>query len=115
MQIKNKIIITIIVVSFFIPTSIFFPQMFLVFYLNEYETNSKCNELGGDWDWLNNICEDIPPSICKENNGTRTCGACWREKFPSPWSTILPIACLDACKLSCTFSPQETNASYVWK
>ena len=102
---KIVIIITIIV---FVPISIIFPQVFLVFHLDKFEISDECNSLQGQWDWYSNTCNmyGIYPDgpTCKGLGGRTTCqDLCGDKEFYNPWRLILPEACVDLCSSACEF------------
>lgn len=108
MKTRTKIILVIIIA--FVPTSIFFPQVFLVFHLDEFEISNECNSLNGNWDWINDICNlqqiktDDHDSMCRDVGGTPTCeNTCGAYSVWNPWISILPMGCLDICRAACEF------------
>jgi hypothetical protein len=108
MKIRYKIIIITVIV--FIPVSIFFPQIFLVFHLDKYETNATCDALNGHWDWINDICElydsglNDPNSACLDLGGTFTCAeTCDAYGVWTPWQILFQHPCKLSCPYACEF------------
>ncbi|QLH06493.1 hypothetical protein [Nitrosopumilus ureiphilus] len=112
MKARYKIIILILII--WIPVSLFFPDIFLIFHLDKFETNNKCEKLNGNWDWVNNICElqhngiSDPDLMCIDAGGTPTCATtCGSYNVFNPWSLVLPLGCLDYCKFACEFENEK--------
>ena len=74
-----RIIILIIVISvFLILTQIKDPQgrdlFFYIIYFDRYETNNRCNDIDGYWNWSDNVCIIIGPDIsCERSNNNPIC------------------------------------------
>jgi len=106
MKTRYKIIIISIIA--FVPLSIFFPQVFLVFHLDKFEISDECNSLQGQWDWYSNTCNlsKIYPDgpTCESLGGRNTCqDICGEKEFYNPWITVLPRVCVDLCVTACEF------------
>jgi len=110
---KTRYKITVIAIITFIPISIFFPQIFLVFHLDKFEISDQCNTLNGNWDWINDVCNlqhieiEDHDSMCRDIGGTPTCENTCGAYSVSPWSSILPLGCLDMCRAACEFDGNE--------
>lgn len=105
---KRKYKILIIVIIAFVPISIFFPQVFLVFHLDKFEVSDECNSLQGQWDWYSNTCnlsKSFPDGpTCESEGGRNTCqDGCGEKEFYNPWLFVLPRGCLDICVPACEF------------
>ena len=106
MKTRYKIIIIIIIT--FIPISIFFPQVFLIFHLDKFEISDECNSLQGQWDWYSNTCNlstiyrDGP--TCESKGGRNTCqDLCGEKELYNPWISVFPRACRALCANACEF------------
>ena len=62
--VKTTIIVLVCLSSIFI--SYVFPQVFLIFHLDKYETNDVCDVLDGQWDWYYDLCNLPQDSTDKE-------------------------------------------------
>lgn len=105
---KTRYKITIIALISFIPTSIFFPQVFLIFHLDKFEISDECNSLQGQWDWYSNTCNisRIYPDgpTCESLGGRNTCqDICGEKEFYNPWHYVLPRGCMHLCAPACEF------------
>lgn len=106
MKTRYKIIVITVIV--FIPISIFFPQVFLVFHLDKFEISDECNSLQGQWDWYSNTCNisRIYPDgpTCESLGGRNTCqDLCGEKEFYNPWHYVLPRGCTSVCVSACEF------------
>jgi len=130
---KTRYKIILIAICIFILVSYIFPQFFLIFHLDKYETNVTCDALNGEWDWIYDTCDfsnkcdalngewDLIDNKCvfKSNDfvsheqqcgdlgGTPTCAPCSGNVDYNPWNTILPSGCLDVCISVCKFSQDD--------
>lgn len=130
---KTRYKITIVIIIAFIPISVLFPQVFLVFHLDKYETNATCDALNGNWDWIHDTCDfsnkcdalngnwDLingkcvfksNESIsneqqCEDLGGMPACAPCGGEVYYNPWNAILPSGCLSICIPVCEFSQDD--------
>lgn len=105
---KTRIKISIIAIIVFVPISIFFPQIFLIFHLDKFEISDECNSLQGQWDWYSNTCNlsKIYPDgpTCESVGGRNTCqDLCGKKDFYNPWLPVLPRGCIDLCAPACEF------------
>ena len=105
---KTRYKIPVITVIVFIPISIFFPQVFLVFHLDKFEISDECNSLQGQWDWYSNTCNisRIYPDgpTCESLGGRNTCqDGCGEKEFYNPWHYVLPRGCILLCAPACEF------------
>lgn len=106
MEIKYKIII--IIVLSFVPISIIFPDVFLIFHLDKYETSEKCDAVNGTWNWYYDTCDlgyqnNWEEIQCKDIGAIDSCKPCLAELEYYPWPNLLPWGCLDMCKEVCEF------------
>lgn len=112
---KTRYKIIIVIMCAFLPISFVFPQIFLIFHLDKYETNEICDDVfervNGNWDWFGNKCVIENPglvydnSMCREVGGIPTCDTRCDDQWQwNPWATILPIGCLDVCISACGFN-----------
>lgn len=106
MKTRTKIILIIIIA--FVPISIFFPQVFLVFHLDKFEISDECNSLQGQWDWYSNTCDiskTYPDgSTCESKGGRNTCqDLCGEKEFYNPWISLFPKSCIALCAPACEF------------
>ena len=108
MKIRYKIPIIVLVIS--IPISFLFPHVFLIFYLDKFEFDERCNTLNGNWDWINDICElndsklNDPNSACLDSGGTFTCATtCDAYGIWTPWQILFQHTCKLSCPYACEF------------
>jgi len=116
---KTRYKIAIIATITFVPMSVFFPQVFLVFHLDKFEISDECNTLQGQWDWYSNTCNisKIYPDgpTCESLGGRNTCqDLCSDKELYNPWHYVLPRGCVDLCSSACEFgynsvAPREHN------
>jgi len=105
---KTRYKIIIITIAVFVPLSILFPQIFLIFHLDKFEISDECNSLQGQWDWYDNTC-DLPETYpdgptCKSVGGRNTCqDICGQNKFYNPWLAVFPKSCIALCAPACEF------------
>lgn len=106
---KTRYKILIIICLSFIPISFFFPQVFLIFHLDKYETNEQCDKVNGEWDWIYDTCKldyldrALGRLQCKDIEALPRCEPCYPESAYSPWPRMLSFGCLDMCKEVCEF------------
>lgn len=115
---KSRYKIIIIICLSFIPISIFFPQVFLIFHLDKYETNEICDTLNGTWDWFSNKCFDIgyedhyTSEMCFDSGGNPSCyNKCverWKWNY---WDIVFSVPCHLPCPQACEF----TGKQEIWK
>jgi len=118
MKTRYKIIIVIVCLSF-IPFSMIFPDVFLIFHLDKYETNEICDSIG-EWNWFSDTCKidyNLRDKIECEDIGAKTiCQPCHESEGYSPWPRIMPYGCLDMCRGVCDFSDlmmDKTNQEWT--
>jgi len=101
---KITIIILLCLGSIFI--SYVFPQVFLLFHLDKYETNDVCDILDGEWDWYYDICnlpqDSTDKTHCEDIGGVPECArTCLAELEWNPWKP-LHGGCLAICYPACS-------------
>jgi len=111
MTVKKRYIVLIIILVSFIPISAIFPQVFLIFHLDKYETSQTCDMIQGKWDWFYNTCKPkygihpITEQQCLDINAILVCSPCAPETAYSPFPNMRPWGCLDMCKGTCQLDP----------
>ncbi|MCH9659244.1 hypothetical protein K0U27_11275 [archaeon] len=100
---KTAIIILACLSSIFI--SYAFPQVFLIFHLDKYETNDVCDVLDGEWDWYYDLCnlpqDNTDKEYCEDIGGIPECArTCWAEIEWNPWKP-LHGGCFSICYPAC--------------
>lgn len=117
---KTRYKILIIICLSFIPISIVFPQVFLIFHLDKYETNKICDTLNGKWDWYSNKCVDMKyenhdiMKMCIDFGGSKSCDSRCSDSWGwNYWEIVFPRVCHLICSHACEFiqEPEEWYAS----
>lgn len=107
MKTRYKISITAIVSLTII--SFFVPEVFLIFYLDKFESNDNCNAIGGNWDWINDICEldgiENSDQMCMDAGGVPSCKVHCPRPFGifTPWQLLPIFGCTQPCYPACDF------------
>lgn len=111
MQTRYKIII--IVCLSFILISYVFPQVFLIFHLDKYETNEQCDTLNGTWDWYSDKCVNMEykhhdiEKLCTDLGAKLSCDTRCSDKWEwNYWTPIYPSGCLLSCLVACDFTKE---------
>jgi len=107
---KTRYKIIIIICLSFILISMIFPQVFLIFHLDKYETKEICDTLNGTWDWFSNQCFDMEyenhdvMKMCVDYGGHPSCyNKCIEEWKWNYWKIVFPGACHLPCPQACEF------------
>lgn len=107
---KTRYKIIIIISLSFIPISLLFPQVFLIFHLDKYETSEKCDTLNGTWDWFSDQCVEIKykrndyKKMCVDVGGRESYDErCRDESKWNMWSIIFPRTCFSNFTYTCKF------------
>ena len=110
---KTRYKILILIGLSFIPISFFFPQVFLIFHLDKYETSENCDTLNGTWDWYSNKCVGMEydyhdvNNLCVDLGGKKSCDSRCSDKWQwNYWNYIFPTACHNMCIDACDFTEE---------
>lgn len=107
---KTRYKIFFIVIASLIAISFFVPEVFLLFYIDKFESNENCDAIGGNWDWINDICNldavgtEDADNMCMDNGGLPTCKVHCPRPFGifNPWQ-LLGFGCTLPCYPACDF------------
>ena len=124
-KVKTKSFVLILtIISLFI-ISAFVPQINLIFHLDKFEVNDKCELIGGDWDWYHDICDlegnlaaskqyalqqnititDVDQLFdlkCSQIDMVHTCAdTCLYDEINHPLYMVIPFGCSDMCDFAC--------------
>ena len=103
---KTRYKILIITLVSFIVLSFFFPQVFLIFHLDKYETSEKCDSVNGVWDWYDNACDfDGEPNQCENMGGIPACFS--TNLSGGEWNLWYPVGNF-MCRSACVFEDPNT-------